>query len=174
LGNVGCSPVKEAKAIIIFRQSTPEIPTKAQTVVLSLGDSVVVEVWAKSPANHTNIQVQKGSKYRFVVPPGQIWTDWFVGTDANGYSHGPLPFIQEAFRSRKLLPDSNWFVLTGAIDRPENAPFAIGGNPAGTPIGTPVQREMTSSGELILFANDAKSFYWNNFGRIQVIVTRVP
>jgi hypothetical protein len=173
LGNVGCSPVRQSEAIVIFRQSTPEISPIGQTVTLSLGDSAVVEVWAKSPANHTNIRVQKGSKIRFVVPPGQIWNDWFVGTDANGYHRGPLPFIQEAFRSAKFLPDSNWFLLAGAIDRPENAPFPIGGNPAGTPVGTPVEREMPSSGELILFANDAKSFYWNNFGRIQVIVTRV-
>jgi hypothetical protein len=138
-----------------------------------VGDSAVVEIWARPRANHTKIFVKKGSKYSFVVPPGQIWTDWFIGTDANGYPHGPLPFIQEAFRSTKPFPDKNWFLLTGAIDRPEHAPFPIGGNPVGTPVGTPVERKMTSNGELILFANDAKSFYWNNFGRIQVIITRV-
>lgn len=164
-----CSDMKQSETIVTFRRSAPEISTNSKTVDLSVGDSAVVEIWAKSPANHTNIVVKEGSKYRFVVPPGQIWTDWFIGTDANGYSRGPLPFIQEAFRSTKPLPNKNWFLLAGAIDRPEHAPFAIGGNPE----GTPAEMEMKSSGELIFFANDAKSFSWNNFGRIQVIVTRV-
>jgi hypothetical protein len=160
-----CSAMKESEAIVTFRRSAPEIATNSKNIDLSVGDSAVVEIWARLRANHTRIFVKKGSKYSFVVPPGQIWTDWFVRTDARGYPHGPLPLIQEAFRSTKPLPNENWFLLIGAIDRPERAPFCIG--------GTPVVRQMKSSGELVLLANDAKAFYWNNFGRLQVIITRV-
>jgi hypothetical protein len=165
-----CSAIKQPETIVTFRRAAPEISTYSKTVDLSVGDSAVVEIWAKLRGNHTKIAVKEGSKYSFVVPANQIWTDWFIGTDANGYSHGPLPFVQEAFSSTKPFPNKNWFLLIGAIDRPECAPFYIGG---GIPVGTPVVKQMKSSGELILFANDAKSFYWNNFGRIQVIVTRV-
>jgi hypothetical protein len=159
------SAMSQSEAIVIFRRSAPEVMTDRATVYLSVGDSAVVEVWAKSQANHTKIAVKQGSKYRFVVPSGQVWTDWFIRSDANGYPHGPLPFLQEAFQATKPLPDKNWFLLVGAIDRPENATFAIGGKP--------IEVLMNSSGGLILFANDSKWFYWNNFGRIQVIVTRV-
>jgi hypothetical protein len=165
LAFAGCSAMKESEAIVTFRRSTPEIAINSKNIELSVGDSAVVEIWARPRANHTGILVKKGSKYSFVVPPGQIWTDWFVRTNAEGYPHGPLSFIQEAFRSTKPLPNKNWFLLIGAIDRPERAPFSIG--------GTRVVRRMTCSGELVLFANDAKAFYWNNFGRIQVIITRV-
>jgi hypothetical protein len=164
-----CSAMKQSETVVKFRRSAPELSTNSKNVELSVGDSAVVEIWARLRANHTKIVVKEGSKYSFAVPPGQIWTDWFIGTDANGYPRGPLPFIQEAFRSKKPLPGKNWFLLIGAIDRPERAPFCIGGNPA----GTAAVRQIKSNGELILFANDAKSFYWNNFGRIQVIITRV-
>jgi len=160
-----CSTISRSETIAIFRRSAPEIMTNRESVYLSVGDSAVVEVWAKTQANRTKIAVKQGSKYRFVVPSGQVWTDWFIRSDANGYPHGPLPFLQEAFQATKPLPDKNWFLLVGAIDRPRNATFAIGGKP--------IEVLMNSSGELILFANDSKWFYWNNFGRIQVIVTRV-
>jgi hypothetical protein len=157
--------MQPSQTAVIFRQSTPELAPNCSHCTLSVGDSVVVQVWAKLHANHTKIRVTEGSAYRFVVPAGQIWTDWFIRANANGYQLGPLPFIQELFRSSKPLPDKNWFLLTGALDRPDRSPFPIGGHP--------VERKMTSDGELVLFANDAKSFYWNNFGRIQVIITRV-
>jgi hypothetical protein len=139
--------------------------TNREIIHLSAGDSAVVEVWAKSQANHTKIAVKQGATYRFVVPSGQTWTDWFIRTDADGYEHGPLLFLQEAFKGTKPLPDRNWFLLCGNVDRPGNAPFPIGGKP--------IEVSMNASGELLLFANDSKWFYWNNFGRIQVIVTRV-
>jgi hypothetical protein len=167
-----CFSVQQSETIVTFRRSAAQLSTSSKAVDLSVGDSAIVEVWARLRANHTKIRVKRGSKYRFVVPPGQIWTDWFIPTDANGYARGPIPFIQEAFASTKVLPHKNWFLLTGAVGCPEHQPFPIGANPVGMPVGTPVEKEMRSSGELILFANDARSFYWNNFGRIQVIVTR--
>jgi hypothetical protein len=137
--------MKQSETVVIFRRSAPELSTNSKNVEFSVGDSAVVEIWARLRANHTKIVVKEESKYSFVVPPSQIWTDWFIGTDANGYPHGPLPFIQESFRSTKPLPDKNWFLLIGAIDRPERAPFCIGGNPP----GTAVVRQMKSNGELI-------------------------
>jgi hypothetical protein len=157
--------MKQSGTAVLFRRSAPELSSNAKNVALSVGDSAVVEIWARRRANHTQIVVKEGSQYSFVIPSGQIWTDWFIRTDANGYPHGPLPIIQEAFRSTKPLPDDNWFLLAGAINRPDHTPFPIGGNP--------VEKRMPSNGELILFANDAKLFYWNNFGRIQVIITRL-
>jgi hypothetical protein len=109
--------------------------------------------------------VTEGTSYRFLVPEGQTWTDWFISCGANGKPHSALSFIQERFRLTKPLPDENWFALVGAVDRPQHKPFLIGTGAFACP--------MPATGELILFANDARCFYWNNFGRIQVIVTRI-
>lgn len=156
---------KASESIVVFRKSEPHAMTGSQLVKLCVGDSPVVEVWARFPANHSKIAVVERASYHFFVPTGQTWTDWFIGCSAKGYSHSAVAFIQERFRSTKPLPDQNWFSLVGAVDNPRCTPFFIGAGP--------LIRRMLASGELILFANDAQLFYWNNFGRIQVIVTRV-
>ena len=157
--------VEASEMTIVFRKSEPHTLTSTELVKLSVGDSAVVEVWARPRVNHTKIAVVEGTGYRFHVPEGQTWTDWFIRCGANGYSHSALSFMQDRFRSTKPLPDKNWFALVGAIDSPQRKPFLIGTGAFVCP--------MPGTGELILFANDARCFYWNNFGRIQVVVTRI-
>jgi hypothetical protein len=160
------SQVAEAsEGSIVFRKSEPHATTDSELIKLSVGDSAVLEVLAKFPINHTRIALIEGRSYRFVVPRRQIWTDWFISCDADGYSHSALSIIQERFRSTKPLPNQNWFALVGAVDNRYRTPFLIG---TGALVCS-----VPASGELVLFANDAKCFYWNNFGRIQVVVTRV-
>ena len=99
-----CFSVQQSETIVTFRRSVPQLATSSNAIDLSVGDSAIVEVWARLRANHTKIRVKRGSKYRFVVPPGQNWTDWFIRTDANGYAHGPLPFITGSVRFNKGSP----------------------------------------------------------------------
>jgi hypothetical protein len=73
--------------------------------------------------------------------------------------------VQELFRGCKPLPSKNWFALAGAIDNPINFPFVIGEGEKTVP--------MPATGELVLFANDANGFYWNNFGSLLVAITRL-
>lgn len=149
---------------VIFAQSRPS-QVVASNVRLLPGDSAIIPVVARIPQNHTKIEVVQGASYSFLVPEGERWTDWLIKVGPLGYAHGPLVFIQESFRFRKPLPDQNWFALTGSVSGSDDHLFLIGGRLKPIP--------MQASGELILFANDAKGFYWNNFGTIHVVVTRV-
>jgi hypothetical protein len=155
---------KTEMAVVFRRDSVPTI-VHSGNVILEPGESAVVEVWSRRPANKTRIRVTRGMQLRFLVPANQAWTDWFIHAEACGYPHGPLSFIQELLASTKPLPTENWFALSGAIGSPDDYPFLIGGKP--------VVVTMKGSGELVLFANDARNFYWNNFGRIQVVITCV-
>jgi hypothetical protein len=168
LAMAGCtSPAKiqDSQTTVIFEQDALPTGVNSPEVTLTPGESAVVEVWARLPANKTRIRVTPGMRLRFLVPPNQTWTDWLIQKGAGGYAHGPLPFIQEPFAPTKPLPGSNWFALVGQVDRPKTTPFLIGEKP--------VTRTMKAEGELLLFANDARDFYWNNFGRILVVITRV-
>ena len=156
---------KSRATIVVFPHTSPKVAVASEYVTLNPGDSAVVQVWARLPRNHTGIWMTARSTLRFSIPPRQQWTDWVIQTDGGGYSHGPLPIIQERFASTKPLPSENWFALLGAIDGARSSPLLIGGN------GGVI--DFHDTGELVLFANDARSFYWNNFGRLQVIVTRL-
>ena len=150
---------------MIFPASKPAVAGgPADISDLDIGDSAVFQVQARICANPTFLRVTKGTQYQFFVPPGQRWTDLFIGTDANGYANSPISCIQDLFRGLKPLPEKNWFALAGAIDRPRNAPFLIGND------RNPIV--MKADGQLILFANDAAGFYWNNFGSLLVAITR--
>ncbi len=167
-GCLSSEKIQESQTTVLFRPGLP--PTIAQSAPINLrpGDSALVEVWARLRANATRITVTPGMRLRFLVPPGQVWTDFYTHTDASGYPHGPLGLVQERFASTKPLPDKNWFLLTGAFDRPDSFAFPIGISNKG-----PVSIDMQHSGRLVLFANDARDYYWNNFGRIQVVITRL-
>lgn len=134
-------------------------------MALAVGQTAVVNVRAHFNANHTNLKVTSGNFYQFSVPPNQVWNDFYIVSSAKGYQKSVIWFIQDFFRGLKPLPEENWFALAGAIDSPENSPFLIGESTK--PIS------MKASGERILFANDAKGFYWNNFGSLLVAFTRV-
>lgn len=171
LALAGClSPeqIQESQTTVLFRPGLPPTIAQSEPINLRLGDSALVEVWARLPANATRIIVNPGMRLRYLVPQGQVWTDFYAQTDASGYPHGPLAFVQERFASTKPLPDKNWFLLTGAFDRPDSFAFPIEISDKG-----PVIVDMQHSGKLVLFANDARDYYWNNFGRIQVVITRL-
>lgn len=167
----GClSPdkIKESQTTVLFRRDLAPTVVKRGPINLRVGDSALVEVWARLPANATRIAVTPGMRLQFLIPPGQVWTDFYIQTDALGYPHGPLALVQECFAPTKPLPDKNWFALTGAYDHPNCFPFVIG-RCGEKPVTVCVEH----SGELVLSPNDARSFYWNNFGRIQVVITRL-
>lgn len=150
---------------VVFRgsKSVPCSPSAPET--LDVNDSAVVLVRARHPANFTPFQVEQGSDYEFYALPYQSWVDFFIPSSAAGYARGPVAPVQELFRGLKPLPQVNWFALVGAIGRPTNHPFLIGD---GRKLVT-----VAANGRLILFANDAAGFYWNNFGSLAVAITRV-
>ena len=150
---------------VIFPASRPALSAPAAVGMLTVGDSAIIHVKARLSVNRTHLRVNQGTRYQFLVPPCQSWTDFFISINADGYRRGPTWFVQELFRGFKPLPQKNWFALAGAIDRPTKFPFLIGCGTNAIP--------MDASGELVLFANDAAGFYWNNFGSIIVAITRL-
>lgn len=157
--------MKASAPPLIFLASNPVAGRPETTLTLAVGDSAVVQVRAHLPVNQTHLKVMQGTRYQFIVPPCQFWIDFFIRATAAGYRRSPIWFTQELFRGLKPLPTNNWFALVGAIDHPNNCPFLVGEETE--PIS------MQANGMLILFANDAKGFYWNNFGSLLVAITRV-
>ena len=162
---VSLPPVEGQVPTLIFRASRPVMDCSAAVSKLTVGDSATVHVKAHLPVNRTRLRVSEGEQYQFFVPPCQSWTDFFITKNPDGYRRGPIWFLQELFRGFKPLPDKNWFALAGAIDCPTKLPFLIGCGINAIP--------MKATGELVLFANDAAGFYWNNFGSLIVAITRL-
>lgn len=163
---VGCAgPVRTPSIVVRFNQlAAPEVIPVGTTTRLNVGESAIVPIWSRNPANSTELHVSPGELYRFFVLPDQTWTDWFITCQSDGYQTHTSLSPQELAQSSKILPVQNWFVLCGAIDRPGVSTFVI---------GRVCTRLIDRGGKLILFANDATFAYWNNFGKIWVLVTRI-
>jgi hypothetical protein len=127
-------------------------------ITLEQGKPNSVNIHAKKFWNHTVIGLKVGQQY--LLKAEGKWIDWYIETDANGYSRWYLrPY--EIFRRMRR---ENWFALIGTIGESLNNAFLIGMGP--TDYMPPI------SGELVCFANDMPGFYWNNYGSVQLTVTR--
>lgn len=114
---------------------------------------------------HTGFHLEKGARYRITVPPGQVWTDWFV---KNG-PEGSTTLLQRFFRHRLRFPPARdpraeSFTLIGAIGESLEHAFVIGAGPC--------DFTAPASGELVCFANDLWSAYWNNKGSVRLNFVR--
>src|SRR5687768_140660 len=121
---------------------------------------------ARRDWNSTGITVMAGHTYQLEAT-GK-WTDLIITRDANGYATDEAPFLSRAslrkHEARRRMPHENWFVLVGGIDRDHTTTFRI---------GTGCVYVAPRTGELTCFANDDPSFYWNNWGSIELMVTPV-
>lgn len=117
-----------------------------------------VVVQANQLYQTTAVQVQKGETYR-ITATGQ-WQDAdFPPTDGNGFKGFTAPMFFGMLL--KPMPGQNYMKLCGKVG---NWKF---------PIGTDATVTMKRTGELRLFANDAKGFFGNNSGSLQVTLTLV-
>jgi hypothetical protein len=87
--------------------------------------------------------------------------DFFVCCGPEGYDNAYM----RLFASRKRVQKTPWFALCGRVGNDDGDAFPIG-------------RELvnfapTRVGEVAFFANDHPEFYWNNFGRIPLLVARM-
>ncbi len=106
----------------------------------------------------TGIQVTKGETY-LITAKGE-WQDAdFPPSDANGFKGFTAPMFFGMLL--KPLPSQYYMKLCGKVG---NWKF---------PIGTSATITMKRSGELLLFANDAKGFFDNNSGEIVVTISKV-
>lgn len=130
-------------AIFLFTSS------KAQTTVV-----VEANIYPFS----SGISVTKGETYR-ITASGE-WQDAdFPATDANGFRGFTTPMFFGMLL--KPMPSQYYMKLCGKLGRWK---FSI---------GTSATITMKRSGELKLFANDAKGFFDNNSGNMVVTLTLV-
>lgn len=132
----------------------------APTAVLRLapGEEKTVSACARAHWNHTGIAVKPDEAYEFTARGS--WSDASHTVTAKGYELKRLAAFRPFRRRRNAL----WFELIGAVGESERTSFRIGEH---------IPVTFHSSGELVLYANDAWFMYWNNTGNVEVIVRRM-
>jgi uncharacterized protein (DUF2235 family) len=187
------------------RQSVSPLPSPAyrRTVLLKVGESHEVDIYANKRWNATDLYLEAGARYCFSAQ-GE-WRDWRDVCDWKGFglwrfSLGGLAralasclgIVENGFKAlagnecadfplTKRVESIPWSALVGAI-----ANDGEDGDPAVKSDGSPHPHQcvglacfeqeplcVASSGYLFGFANDAWYFYRNNRGTIRLKVTRV-
>lgn len=152
------------------------------------------QVFANVTWNPSGFPVQTGEHYVIEVFGEQYWADGDIRSTADGYSFH-YDVISNCFvavgrcrshlYNRRRLPEANWMALTCGIGEfTRQVTAAIDAYVRYIPlqeelvaatafaVGQRLEFIAATSGELICFANDAYTLYWNNRGEIDVTVTR--
>ena len=119
---------------------------------LQIGDSKTVSVNSRLHDNWTGLCLHRDETYMFSVVCDDIWYDAFVKTGSTGWYIGPMNKVYELM---SRLPSEKISVLTGMVH--EDIFF----------IGKRNTIKVRETGELSLFANDVRGFYWNNYGSLR-------
>ncbi len=137
---------------------------------MEIGTSITIPIEAHKEWNNTQIRLVAGEEYHLKAS-GQ-WVDWYIVCDADGWPSGllnilfglsGLNLLLEATKGFRRAPEERMFALIGSID--QQAPY-FG-------IGVEATIAPTATGTLYCFANDVPFFYWNNWGTIQLTITRM-
>ena len=136
---------------------------------MEIGTSITIPIQAGKEWNNTQIRLVAGEEY-YLKASGQ-WTDLYIVCDADGWPSGllnllfglfGLNLLLEATKGFRRVPEERMFTLIGSID--QKAPY-FG-------IGVEARIAPKATGTLYCFANDASFAYWNNWGEIQLTITR--
>lgn len=144
--------------------------------------------------NPSAFAISRGESYEIKVKDSLFWYDGFIKTNAQGYEahYDALsqcwvavglcrPYLKG---QRARLSSARWFELVCAIGeyvwKLQEAEKGVRYLPLREDlvsqtlfaVGNFVQFTANHTGELICFANDADSLYWNNRGLIEVTVRR--
>lgn len=105
--------------------------------------------------NATGVMLHAHCQYH--IKATGSWTDFYIGTDANGFERKHL----RPFKRFKRQPDAPWFALMGSIGK--ESPYFL--------VGAELCLGPGKAGELFLFANDMPAMYWNNRGSLNITIT---
>ena len=124
----------------------------------------------------TGVQLDKGGQYTFDFPDGQTWYDskidcgpegWTVKGEEDELSWVKEYVIRHAEDDRRSA-SANWFEVIGALNESDDDLFRIGDrSKSREPYTCPYDAT------LFCFANDLKSKYGNNRGRVTICIKRV-
>lgn len=133
---------------------------------LEINQCKTILVKSKEVYSMDYLLVRINEVYEFKVGEGEKWTDWFIKTDANGFSNWLLR------DKNKRVPESKCFKLCGTIGKDEENHFSIGAKKKWV---------STVNDKLYFFANDSKKlnkkgefrYYKNNKGQIRLRICRI-
>jgi hypothetical protein len=120
---------------------------------------IEITLYARDYYSRNSLVIEPGETYRIVSKKCQYWWDWFIPSAASGYWN-PL-----AIHLGLRVKTAKCFSLCGAYNRDENTVFEI--------CTDAVIIAQQNKRLLYFFANDNKKAYWNNWGRIKIIVERL-
>jgi hypothetical protein len=128
----------------------------------------------------------------------QMWNDGGIRVNADGYSsyfdavsncHVALGRCRPHLKKRRRIPTANWMSLGCAVGEFVRQLTEVEPGKESSyrwmpldesqlistlfDVGRSIVFRADYSGQLICFANDAHTTYWNNYGEIQVTVTRI-
>jgi hypothetical protein len=133
----------------------------ALLVLLPAPTALQMDVNAKELMNYSNMTVSTGDS--FSLKALGTWTDWYIDTDADGYSNALVDLQKKNLR----YPDALFFTLIACVDD---------GGPEDThkceAAGTSSTWVVPTAGELYFFANDVPSMYWNNKGAVRLTINQ--
>jgi hypothetical protein len=141
---------------------------RAQWYSLEINESITVTVESAKLFNHTGILVEQLECYKISVLSGETWSDGSITCDADGWHTDDVTLGWKEIpikiaRKMRRVKDADWFRLCASVGRIDELAKAI---------GSTGQYKVIKDGELTFFANDLKSKLDNNFGSIDVTITR--
>ena len=151
------------------RRHNGRSPALATAGQLEVGEKITVDIVARRYWNDTGLYVTVGQSYQFTARG--TWIVFYIPCAADGYPtpgwllQGPPGRLTRMVQRLRRVPEGNWFVLVGAV--------RAAGQYQNFVCGSSREAHMPASGQLEFFANDVPGFYWNNFGSIQLEITRL-
>ena len=128
---------------------------------LEINQTCAAEVDSANPANPTGLFVKRNEEYEITVPGGQKWCD---ASYTNQPPSGDVgSFFMNLFAWLKKDRSAKWFTMIAEIQG-EGVPYDMACSSL---------LRAGRCGNLLLYANDARGFYWNNKGKILVEIRRV-
>lgn len=125
-----------------------------------INEQVILEIKSREKYSSQQIAIKIGEKYEIAFnSPQDKWYDLGIPSTAQGYENISI----NLFNLKMRVLDAKCFALCGCFDEDDETAFLIG-----------LRKTIEVKNDKILsfFANDVKGFYWNNFGKLKVKITR--
>lgn len=133
---------------------------------INVGDSCNICVSARSFRNYAKLYVNQNETYQFeMIDVEEPWRDFICYSPLFGFRK-----VWMYWFVKPRISIGNYFALSGGIGINDDFLFIIFSNEKDVMSGNEVK--MPANGELFLFANDAKYFYFNNHGKVNIKITR--
>ena len=130
-------------------------------MTIAKGTSTTSRIFSRDYYSDSSLSVKSGESYYFNVGPNNKWWDFVIRSSPCGFNN----FLVKD--SKKRLPGVKVFCLCGTFEKNENDHFKIGQGLESF--------EILKDGTIYFLANDHCEPFWykNNFGSIQLDITRI-